>query len=331
MSTDGSKIPAIRGSRIRPSDQSSAVRKRTRTTQTTNSSPALDIKDRTLNSAEGNPFSPHIERYQEAAERARQDQRRLAQEHRVELHRLQQRHSLTDVYEPPPPPPPPTAPTTAADIMQRFGAEALFRAHIDESETPGDAAARLDKAHALTAAASAASERHTRGLDIAARAHRLNAAQEQARDRVFSDQELAKRSLDESVRRQRYAEAMAEEHAKREAHSRFVRDLLLETYTSDYTDYEPAFTGKLDDPYFVEPYPNQVPLVADGKLPKMTVGPSGVPHGHALKVPNQAKYDHTIDQYTDEVKPFYAEDAPLGEREIAGPLTLPTTLPSSSS
>ena len=326
MSTDGSNIPAIRGSRIFGSEQTSAVRKRIRAPQTTQGGPVVHLKDRILNSAEGNPFSPNIERYQEAADRARQDQRKVAQTHREELQLLQQRHHHSEAKQVAPPlPKVPQAPPSAAELLGRFGADALFRAHIDERSSREDVASKLAKAQALTAAASAAPQNMGRGLEVAARAQRLTAAQQQLRADTHRDSANAKRELEDTERKQRYAQAMAEEHARREAHSRFVRDLLLETYSNDFTSYEPAFTGKLDDPYFVEPYPTEVPLTANGNIPKVTVGPSGVPHGHALKLPNQAKYDHATDQYTDEVRPFYKEDAPLLEKKMAGPLTLPST------
>jgi hypothetical protein len=321
MSTDGSKIPAIRGSRIFASDLTSSVRTRTRVHPPQQPHSATGLHSAVENSL-WQPFNPDMDRYKSAAEKARQEKGRQISEEVAELSRLRQRHEQQQPKVAPPPETPQPDIPNASDLLGQFGANALVQAHFDVQNGTEDIAAKLDKARVLTAASNAGSGQYSRDLDIAARAQRLNAAQQQAREEIHRGVNEAQRDYADEERRRKYLEALAEEHSRRTIHREMVRDLLLESYTHQYTDYEPVYTGKAAEPFFLEPYPNQVPLVAEGNYHEVTIGPSGVPHGHAFQAPNQAKYDHTTDQYTNEVKPFYEEGSPFEHKAMAGELTI---------
>lgn len=321
MSTDGSKIPAIRGSRIFASDLTSSVRKRTRVHPPQQPHSATPLHGAVENSL-WQPFHPDMDRYKSAADKARQEKGQQVSEEVAELHRLRQRHEQQQPPEPTAPPRPQPAIPNARDILGQFGADAMVQAHFNVHSESEDISAKLDKARVLTAVSNAGKGQHARDLDIAARAQRLDAAQQQAREEIHRDVNKSQRDYDDEERRRKYLEALAEEHTRRSVHSQMVRDLLIESYTHHYTDYEPIYTQKASEPYFLEPYPNQVPLVAEGAYHQVNIGPSGVPHGHAFEAPNQAKYDHSTDQYTNEVKPFYVEGSPFEHKEMAQPLTI---------
>jgi hypothetical protein len=273
-----------------------------------------------------------MDRYKSAAEKARHEKVQQIPSEAAELHRLRQRHQ---VQQPPPEAKPAQSDAHSVpnpkDLLNRFGANAMVEAHFDIHGRPEDVASKLDKARVLTAASNASNGQYSRDLEIAARAQRLDAAQHQVRENIHRDVNRAKTTFDDEDRRRKYFQALAQEHARRSAHGRMVRDLLLESYTHQYTDYEPIYTGKAADPFFLEPYPHQVPLIAGGKVPALTIGQSGVPHGHAFKAPNQAKYDYITDQYTAEVKPFYEEGSPFEHKDMAGPLTIEGSTSSESS
>jgi len=277
------------------------------------------------------PYSPNLDRYKSAAEKARHERTQQIPNEVAELHRLRQRHeaqaSVPAVRPQSRPPPVPNA----AKLVESFGANAMVEAHLNIHGKQEDVAAQLDKARILTAAANAGSGQYARELGIAARAQRLDAAQHRVQQNIRRDVQLAQTHLDDEERRKKYLEALAQEHARRSAHGNLVRDLLLESYTHQYTDYEPIYTGKAADPYFLEPYPADIPLIAEGNVPELNIGQSGVPHGHAFQAPNQAKYDHETDQFTSEVKPFYEKGSPFEHKDIAGELTIDGSTSNSSS